>query len=250
MVNKEIIHIGGKAYKKCQIVILSTNNSTGLFTTRDCLQYSLIDKVRTNNEGRHLYILSDDEINKDDWYLNLEDNTINKANDWIYVSICKKIIASTDSLTIGVAKNGNHSGYPIYIPKPPDSFIQKFIERYNEGNPITEVLVELQGVKRDYIVGKSMGEPGENDKFVCPICKDSISPYGNKYFDCFECGNIKIALDNTITIKSLKDSWNREEVIEFAKKYGKEISKHTGVDNDGEHCYCSLDKDKWIEENL
>lgn len=48
--------------------------------------------------------------------------------------------------------------------------------------------------------------------------------------------------DNTITIKKLKDSWNREEVIELFKKYKDyELGKtnwHQG------------NLIKWIEENL
>jgi len=45
--------------------------------------------------------------------------------------------------------------------------------------------------------------------------------------------------DNTITIKKLKDSWNKDEVIELIYKYCKEITQ------------CISEKDeKWIEENL
>ncbi|MEW2859388.1 hypothetical protein AB1A63_15220, partial [Lactiplantibacillus paraplantarum] len=50
--------------------------------------------------NQHLYILSDDEIKEGDWYHNSIDNSIKQASDWIYVSTCKKIIATTDTSLI------------------------------------------------------------------------------------------------------------------------------------------------------
>ena len=43
--------------------------------------------------------------------------------------------------------------------------------------------------------------------------------------------------DNTITIHAIKDSWNRDEVIVFAKNYAK-------------RCQSPIQDSKWIEENL
>lgn len=46
--------------------------------------------------------------------------------------------------------------------------------------------------------------------------------------------------DNTITIKEVKDSWNREEVIQLIKKFNKDCTGQPWYEFD----------DKWIEENL
>ncbi len=53
--------------------------------------------------------------------------------------------------------------------------------------------------------------------------------------------NLKInAKDNTITIKKLKNSWNREEIIDLIKLFA----------NNYQYASNDIGYNKWIEENL
>lgn len=99
----------------------------------------------------------------------------------VAINKCKKIIATTDkSLTAGINNcdgclankpidnNGNHrmgnedeypdymscqkSKYIINLPQIPESFIKAYIKAYNEGNPITEVDLEME----EFIPGGSV----------------------------------------------------------------------------------------------
>ena len=94
--------------------------------------------------------------------------------------------------------------------KPSDSFISKYIEEYNKGNQITDVLVEYKW---------NGGRAG--DYKMIP----------------------KIDSDNTITIKKVKDSYSREEVINLLYKYNDGIiDRYSQLTN--------KDLNKWIKENL
>lgn len=160
---------------------------------------------------QNLYILSDDEIKEGDWYYDSEFDSIHKSSfpDGLPPFLkrrCKKIIVTTDE--------------SLGLPQPSQSFIEKYVEEYNKGNIITEVLVE-------YV-------------HLCKKCKMSMRDFG-----CIaDCGKDYIKIlkthpkDNTITIKKVKDSWNREELITIVKK----------AVNDNNGSFKVIDK--WIEENL
>ena len=110
--------------------------------------------------------------------------------------------------------------FDITIPKPSDSFISKYIEEYNKGNIITDLLVE-------YEEGKSYS--GNEGLIIKEWLK--INPK-----------------DNTITIKKAKDSWNKEEVIRLLEKYISFIWSEVGI-----HYPISLGndaKDKFINREL
>ena len=103
------------------------------------------------------------------------------------------------------------------LPEPSKEFIEKFIEEYNKGNIITEVMVEYEEVKYN-----SSG---------VPVMWSSES-------DLQIVKRLKTNPDNTLNINPVKNSWNRDEVIQFAKKYA-------------ERCQAPIKAgDKWIEENL
>ena len=199
-------------FKRAQVVMLPTNkNSSNIAKSinQDILSlYNKNDDKYNQWINQNLYIISDDEIKEGDWFINLLDNSIHQATNWIYVSTCKKIIATTDtSLIENIEMIGTGSTYLFKLPQPSQQFIEKYIESYNKGKVITDVLVEL----------KSSGLHYFNEDL-------RINPK-----------------DNTITIKKLKDSWNREEVIELMKKYCIDIHRYTINSNDF---------NKWIEENL
>ena len=115
----------------------------------------------------------------------------------------KEILSSTDA--------------SLGLPQPSQQFIEKYIEKYNKGNVITDVLVEYE-----YLL---------DDRAVLPYW------------------NLKInTKDNTITIKKIKDSWNREEVIELCKQAFID-GTYAGGFGPNEKTINS-ETEKWIGENL
>lgn len=177
----------------------------------------------TNGDGlspQHLYILSDDEIKEGDWCIELGFNRIFQVEKESltkgYIKNCKKIIATTD-ISLGLSDVGK-AGYSIdefhpILPQPSQSFIEKYVAEYNKSNMITDVLVEYYETCET-----------EYDKPLCP----------------------KVSKNNTITIKKVKDSWTREEVIEFAEKYARMVQEKP-IQLNG---YKRIHNHKWIEENL
>lgn len=168
----------------------------------------------------HLYILSDDEIKAGDWiYWN---NKVVKAIDTVYTNSTKKIIATTDNSLSQTSRTE--------IPQPSNSFIQKYIEAYNNGKPIEKVMVEYE-----YFICENGHSMSYKSACVYPMC-------GKMNYHTPKINH----RDNTITISKVKDSWTREEVINLlhsAGKYGRETANNSiGEMPDM--------MDKWIEENL
>lgn len=62
----------------------------------------------------------------------------------------------------------------------------------------------------------------------------------------FKKCKVVIPKDNTITIRKIKDSWSREEVIEFAEKYARMVQEKEIQLN----AYKAIHNRKWIEQNL
>lgn len=216
-------------FKRAKVVMLPTNEKA-LFDFNQIIKHDkgklhiAIAKSKKENpfdqrwKGQHLYIISDDKIKEGDWVHSngevvrasskLVDAQGNfTRRDW------KKIIATTDSsLQFAIDK----SPYPMEIhclPQPSQQFIQKHIEEYNKGNVIVDVLVEYEEAEEyDRVYGHA-------DKFPRVLVKSK---------------------DNTITIKRVKDSWDREEVIKLIEKcvYKKQSAWKVG------------ELDKFIEENL
>lgn len=158
--------------KLAQVVMLPTNEKAKI---GDIVMSKFDDiHILTKNDGKeyaktvtsqHLYILSDEEIKEGDWFVmngciirqckstNKEQHTIPTVVDTIggihHVSVCEKIIATTDrSLGLVVDQNGcPMQAYSKFLPQPSQSFIDKFVEEYNKGNVITEVMVEYESGK-------------------------------------------------------------------------------------------------------
>ena len=155
-----------------------------------------------------IYILSDDEIKEGDWFIgdniSIKQCTLNNGGNinfksgWYSGSTnCKKIIATTDTSlyqATGKAYKMVDGFKPTYknLPQPSQQFIKKFVEEYNRGNIITDVLVEYELISNE-------------EYFLNTINPDENVPYFDE--------NLKInSKDDTITIKKAKDSYTREEV--------------------------------------
>lgn len=167
-----------------------------------------------------LYILSDEPIKVVDYVLaNYEFN--NKSIEQVYhttpkglmidigyqlmANRCKKVIASTDT-SLGLSQLS-------------EGFIQKYIKRYNEGNPITHVMVEYE--------------------------EEQIFKYGEKIRSEF---TLKLDKQNCISIFPVKDSWTRGEVIALLKEVFKQNLLMWKEEAKLSEFYQV--RDKWIEENL
>ena len=136
-----------------------------------------------------------------------------------------------------------------------NSFIQKYIEEYNRGNIITDVLVEYELISNEEYFGNT-------------INPDDDVPYFDE--------RLKInSKDNTITIKKVKDSYTQEEVDRMldeqaSKTTAEMLDKFKGYKSREEVIafgkkvkkYCKdgwkeetlhrvfFEWDKWVEENL
>ena len=168
-----------------------------------------------------IYILSDDEIKEGDLHITSDHSGFGFRK--------YKIIATTD--TSLKTDNPNYDiGKLAYItlPQPSQQFIEKYIESYNKGEVITDILVEY-----------------EIDKLK-QLHTDSNSLSLAESLGSFIHWKLKVnTKDNSITIKKLKDNWNREEVKQFAIK-----AFQAGFDYCGaSHLGCP-DESNWIEENL
>ena len=227
--------------KKCKVVMLPTNQKT-----KYLMVYSDVEKTKGKlilnglkndeyKEYQHIYIISDDEIKEGDWFIN-DLNQIKKCTSRDtegYIdfeggfntkpSSCKKIIATTDSSLW--RPSHKYASAVILLPQPSQQFIEKFIEEYNRGNVITDVLIEYELISNEEYFGNT-------------INPDDDVPYFDE--------RLKInSKDNTITIKKVKDSWNREEVLKIAMDcmmYG-----YNGLPN---NLTPIQGMNKWIEENL
>ena len=237
-------------FKKTQVIILPTNQKTSLLLTeRNELHYSTnpvkdFSIINDYDRFQYLYFLSDEEIDDDNWILIDERNNKtqnnnnpiwklgqvnNITNNCIFVkgrpyevlnpNWCKKIIATTDEslkLNIPILGKGDISDFAhyLFLPKPSQDFIKQYVESYNEGNIITNVLVEyeLSDSAKDFI----------ENQFGANIQKLKVD---KRY--------------NTITIKLIKNNYSEEELLSFVTWYlGMPIDK------------VKKQLDKWNKENL
>ena len=229
-------------FKRVQVIMLPTDKGT-------IVKKNITNELKLSSLNnpllwipQHLYIISDDKIKKDDYYILFTDKALTVlkcTGDGDYFN-CKKIIATTDTSlyqATGKAYKMVDGFKPTYknLPQPSQQFIEKFIEEYNKDNIITDVLVEYETLKTT-ANNKHFGE----GHIYSITNKLKINPY------------------NTITIKKLKDSWDREEVIELLKLAWKESDSQYDQDDwvfNGEDeiniiTYFEKNMNKWINEIL
>ena len=209
--------------KKAQVIMLPTNkNSSNIAKSinQDILSlYNKNDDKYNQWINQNLYIISNDEIKEGDWYYNSRLKQIFQAirnSGYSKKTDDYKIIATTDtSLIENIEMIGTGSTYLFKLPQPSQQFIEKYIESYNKGEVITDVLVEYEF----------------NDfKFMSTLCTTKEKEY-----------NLKVNLKyNTITIKKVKENWNREEVLNLLYDVNRGVFRYEA----------NFDLDKFIEENL
>lgn len=185
---------------KRQVVMLPTNKKAVnkgqlvfgagdyLFQSKECNDIGSLS-------AQQLHIVSNEKPKAGDWCYDKVLNVIfqiDETADFNHVNnsdSIKKVIATTDdSLKIRTFYEieGNQE---INLPTPSEGYVEAFVRAYNEGNVITEVMVEYDD--EDTTKGYKNGQP------------------------VIKFNKLKIKPDNTITIRKVKDSWNREEVAEL-----------------------------------
>ena len=82
------------------------------------------------------------------------------------------------------------------------------------------------------------------------IATEDYHKYMQNSINCKGCSQAEIKLnvksDNTISIRKIKDSWNREEVIKLLNKFG----EHVAFEFFGINYFMIGELNKWIKENL
>jgi len=189
----------------CQVLLLATNEASRLYKShidkeKNILGYTSSDPYYMQNFGgntqnQHLYFVNNNEPNIEDWvYVNCSEaqieeirQIVGKANDQflfddesqIHKDYCKKIEATIDSsikIFGGYGSGETHDEAAIYesLPQIPETFIQAYIKAYNEGNPITEVQIELEDNGEEEWFGDNYnGQPGWLEKWEVKTRKDN-----------------------------------------------------------------------------
>lgn len=215
-------------FKRAQIIALQVNKAKSEYHQIVKLHNKELHRAtnvksivsRKNCEYYEMYVVSDDKPRNNDWCIHLTTLNISQSNDkdnnltqgW------KKIIATTDTSLFTLADcpvRGAASNIKYILPQPSQQFIEKYVESYNKGEVITNVLVEYENHSEGNLYGNPMMIKPEL------LTRLKVNPK-----------------DNTITIKKLKDSWNKEEVIKLIEDYS--------VFDDG----TIFTRNKWINENL
>lgn len=209
---ENLIQIEDKLYQKCKVHLLPTDNVSNIWLRKSQLMYSKGCSPMDESIPQHIYITSDEKIEEGDWMFHKLDKhpiKFDGDNSGRFPYGYKKIISSTDK--------------SLNLPQPSQEFIEVFIREWNKDNKIEDVLVEYE-----------LNIPENANKF--PHFKVEV-------VRCVWEEDYRLKInpkDNTITIRKVKDSWSREEVISLIKKYSKEACGQPWFDTD----------DKWIEENL
>jgi hypothetical protein len=144
----ETIQKGLNYYIECDIVMLPTEAKKGALSLGGTV--GLHDKLDFGI-NQHLYIVNNERIEPNDWAIDIEDNILFKVKEQGHAGLlrsednsyvedaCKKVIATTDSdITSDYSSNGT-----TFIPDIPQSYIKDFMIKYNSGNDIEKVLVEV-----------------------------------------------------------------------------------------------------------
>ncbi len=229
--------------KKCKVVMLPANekaNTLALYTpdkhdvVREVLNISNHNQRLYGGEPdcQHLYILSDDEIKEGDWCLDTLHNDVFQFGVFRGSSNSnKKIIATTDKSIQQSEPDGIGGSTSWFYPSLSENFIEKYVEEYNKGNVITEVLVEYDmGPHPEWT-------PDYNNPDNPPVITyPKINPE-----------------NNTIRIYLQKQNYTREEVIEIMLKFKKDTELYSFTEFSkkyGDALTVPQMERKWIEQYL
>lgn len=214
-------------FKKAQVLLLPTEKASQICIYNKELYYVIDGEFNLNRDKYNIYITTDDKIEKGDYFYNTELNRVVEATSIKYPNERNKIIATTDTSLNStqvvkefITKEGIHKAkLKSGLPKPSQQYIELYIESYNKDKVIESIMVEYET--------------------------------SNKMSEHYVTNRILINQDNTINIKQIKDSWNREEVIYNVIKHRNDFLKFKTSSY-----YNPNDKEikewenNWVKENL
>lgn len=234
--------------KRAKVVMLSTNQKATLgsifkHVKKQPLFDEEIDKIGsliininpnvtgTNEyfEHQHLYIIVREPLKNGDWVINNNLDTLYQLKDVIIPLETKnnwyKVAATTDKTLFGrevystIEDWENKKGFKQSYPQPSKSFIEKYVQEYNKGDVIEDVMVEC--------------EFNDNYGDVEIFLREPEYP-------------LKVnSKDNTITIRAIKNSFTREELKETLVKAIVEIGSSVGLGDN-----LDTKANDWIKKNL
>lgn len=203
-----------KIKKKVEVIMLPTNQKSNLYiNSKKELCYSKHEVfLGISSYFIHLYFVDDSPIKEGDWCINKNRDTLYQMTSEDGMNAANlywdKVITTTDrslkfknDCDCGAATFEGCSQCLYILPQPSDSFIAKYIESYNQGNPIKYVMIDYQQMihHKGELIDKS---------------------YPEGFFE----PTIKVDKNNRITITRCKESWNREEIMKFMDDwYDKDI---------------------------
>jgi hypothetical protein len=220
-----MITIDGKYYEECDVIMLPvkekpTREATtypsdialynGKLYFHNNLEYDFLEA-----EFQHLYFTSPEKIKVGDWYTNGK-NIFQCKNlkdvDKERYNYLKKIIVTTDKLQI-LNDYLDDDGSKFYLPQIQMPFIKEYID-----NPVSKTMVEYEPKRQKLATGE-------------------IIRGTNAYYNM----QLKVDNYNLINIKPPKNSWNRDEVIEFSTNLRCFINESNRT---------IFEVDEWIKQNL
>lgn len=213
-------------FKKGTIILIPNTAIEGSYKSGIYLSSAnKLHRHNVTNGGReqHLCITTQEEIAQGDIVYDSYDMLVY----YIHKTTARhphqrKIIAITDKskkVTRSLIAYTETRGRTFYseesLPSISQQFIEEYIDTYNKGEIITEVLVEYEIDKQDV----------RNQYKDCPSGKyweDIPNPPSseNLYSNAKHC-IIKVnPEDGTLNIKKIKSAWTREEMLAFGLKCG------------------------------
>lgn len=177
----------------CYVALLPTKKTSSVLwlTPSDKLLHTHVSgSVVFEYTPQHIYILTDSDVNKGDYYffrhggettINLAEAEVKSVQEWRERGITESRMNESLILKRIVATSDESLGLPIL----PFEFLEQYVTLYNEFDQITEAYVEYE----DY--------------------QDSIN-YHHDIFHNFT--RVKRNIDNTVNINRGQDTYTRAEV--------------------------------------
>lgn len=200
---------------------LEKNDIIFTFNTLDIVQDFIPNSlIKYFKEGKskvqHLYFTVDNSLQKPikgDYIIRENYQKPILMGDSLCIDTDRKIIATTDP--------------KLNLSRPSDSFIKKYCKL----GGIDEVLIEYEEL---YFHGSGYYKA------------EQLTPEEQKRYSFMKEYKLKVAPDNTITIKPIKSSWSREEIL-FLRDIWEDSQTYENR-NYGKIEFQTFDK--WLEENL
>lgn len=248
----ELIEKNGKYYQECQVVILATEGkqlktkctcepTKGLFDLTEITEHShscgLLEyngKLYLNGDLVHLYITKSEEIKEGDKVIHKDSVLTISVNRGLYLTVeefsnidvrtdtCFKIIASTDNSLKYYTESSNpkRSKDVNYINQLPKEFIESYIKSYNEGSPISKVLVQvIKNSKGDIADGGKYHFLKLNENIVIIEKKEQEKTEDKVYTE----EEIIFGVRKMLVSENIKFHYVREELPKFLEEAKKEI---------------------------